>query len=172
MGWLVGLCALSVSACGSTIDVGNGSSTGTGTGTGDSAACDEYASYCKIPAAGAEKLDACRKATADAKCGSKATEAYRCLMTSRATCNSAYELEDVAVCTGEQNAYRACAYPECDDDADCAGTGRNFCLLGSNTCVECLTDAHCGASGRLCTDHACPGLKESLPPTEAQFPEP
>ncbi len=153
---LVGACAIGASACGSTLDVGNGSTAdggGGGTGAGDPAACDEYDAYCKVPA---DKRD-CPRLTADPTCGSKAADLYRCFVANRGECNTGYEPE-LGDCAEVERVYERCTNPdECTTDAECAGTRTPACLISKtskpNTCVECVTDAQCtNPSAPRCSD--------------------
>ncbi len=164
LGWLVGVCALGASACGSTLDVGNGSTADGGTGAGDPAVCDEYASTCRSESDKQAARQDCVSRTSDATCGSRASAVFRCFLAKGGSCGAGVAVDpDDVPCASERTAYETCAKPdECTTNAECAGTPTPVCLVSKpskpNTCVACIEDADCTGSGspRCSDDHRCP----------------
>ena len=136
-------------ACGSTPDDdGSADGGGSGGGGGGGAVCDAYATYCKIPSDSQKKVEDCRSAVTDAKCGAQAADLYRCLMDNQAKCDDSYELDDtISACESTRSAYTSCLRSEdtCTTDVDCTTASRPRCKAAT-VCTECLADVDCAGN--------------------------
>lgn len=150
--WFLGSSLVIVSAaCGPTLDVGQNQNDGSAPANGG-AVCDAYATYCKIPSDSQKKVDDCRSAAMEAKCGTKAADVYRCLMDNKAECNGSYELDDnISACASTRSAYESCleSGDACKTDADCMSASASGPRCKAATvCTACLTDSDCAGTGR------------------------